>query len=187
VILDEIGRGTSTYDGLSIAWAVVEYLHENPRRRARTLFATHYHELAELEGRMARIRNYNVAVREANDAITFLYQIIPGSADRSYGIYAAQLAGMPQETLERAREILFQLECKSRTPEEGSEAGSGGSPLPALFDRPAATQDIDVMQLDLFAPALPPIFEKLSELDVSHLTPMQALQILDELVRRLRN
>ena len=111
VILDEIGRGTSTYDGLSIAWAVVEYLHDKPRRRAKTLFATHYHELTDLEGKLERVRNYSVAVKENDEGITFLYRIAKGGADRSYGIFAAQLAGMPRETLDRAKEILFRLEC----------------------------------------------------------------------------
>jgi DNA mismatch repair protein MutS len=93
IILDEIGRGTSTYDGLSIAWAVIEHLHEKKRRRAKTLFATHYHELADLEGRLKRVRNYNVAVKEQGEEITFLYQIVRGSSDHSYGIHAARLEG----------------------------------------------------------------------------------------------
>jgi DNA mismatch repair protein MutS len=207
VILDEIGRGTSTYDGLSIAWAVVEYLHDKPRRRAKTLFATHYHELTELEGRMARIRNYNVAVREGSptggDEITFLYHIIPGGADRSYGIYAAQLAGMPQETLARAREILFQLECARRTPDDGAlgpigdvtagaegNAGAAGAAKDVvaalLRHRSPVAHDVDVLQLDLFTPALPPVFGELAGLDITQLTPLQALQILDELIKCAR-
>ncbi len=183
VILDEIGRGTSTYDGLSIAWAVIEYLHNKPRRRARTLFATHYHELTELENRLERLANYNVHVREADDRITFLYQIVRGPADRSYGIYAAQLAGMPAETLDRAREILFQLECGRATPGDDGE-GAGRKP-----DRPPAlplSRDVDIMQLDLFAPELPPVFARLAQLDVNRLTPLQALQLLQELVEAAR-
>jgi DNA mismatch repair protein MutS len=193
VILDEIGRGTSTYDGLSIAWSVAEYLHNKPRRQAKTLFATHYHELTDLANRLERVANYNVAVREASDEITFLYHIVPGGADRSYGIYAAQLAGMPPETLERAREILFQLECNRAVPEhqEGADLAELPAPLRDLTmsgaaTRDVTTRDVDVMQLDLFAPALPPIFERLGELDIAQLTPMQAMAVLDELIKTAR-
>lgn len=196
VILDEIGRGTSTYDGLSIAWAVVEYLHNKPRRRAKTLFATHYHELQDLPNQMPRTRNYNVAVKETEDEITFLYHIVPGGADRSYGIYAAQLAGMPRETLDRAREILFQLECRKAAPDEdgeGSEDGGEGS-RPALPAAPPAgstalalaTRDVDVMQLDLFEPLVPPEFTQLAQVDINQITPLQAMQILEELVKMAR-
>jgi DNA mismatch repair protein MutS len=190
VILDEIGRGTSTYDGLSIAWAVVEYLHGHARRRAKTLFATHYHELVELEGRLERVKNFNVAVHEAEDRITFLYHIVPGGADRSYGIYAAQLAGMPQETLDRAREILFALECKAGAPDEGVVTEPGEN-LPAIRGgktpaRRMEFDDIDIMQLDMFAPALPPAIERLAELDVNSLTPLQSMQILADLVEAIR-
>jgi DNA mismatch repair protein MutS len=108
VILDEIGRGTSTYDGISIAWAVVEHLHE--RIKARTLFATHYHELTQLSRRLPRIRNCNVAVREWNDQIIFLRKIVEGSTDRSYGIQVGRLAGLPREVIDRAKEILNKLE-----------------------------------------------------------------------------
>jgi len=191
VILDEIGRGTSTYDGLSIAWAVVEYLHGKARRRAKTLFATHYHELTELETTLERVRNYNVAVKETSEEITFLYQIVAGATDRSYGIYAAQLAGMPQETLERAREILFQLECRRTAPaDEGGAAQNGQTPSHGAPGRPGAdlparvtTRDVDVMQMDLFEPLMPPVFTELATLDVNRLTPIQAMQVLEELVK----
>lgn len=181
VILDEIGRGTSTYDGLSIAWAVVEYLHEKPRRRARTLFATHYHELTDLEGRLDRVRNYNVAVKEDADGIAFLYQIIPGGANRSYGIFAAKLAGMPEETLERARQILFRLECHRPATEDLEGAGEDTESAP-----PPAHRDVDVMQMDLFEPLVPPELDRLRDLDVNQLTPMQALQILNKLVKAMK-
>ena len=189
VILDEIGRGTSTYDGLSIAWAVVEYLHNKPRRRAKTLFATHYHELTELEGPLARLRNYNVAVKETADEITFLYHIVRGGADRSYGIYAAQLAGMPHETLDRAREILFQLECRKTAGEDAGPlpAGQGSAetlPVPRETSAlAAAIQDVDVMQLDLFEPLVPPEFTQLAQVDINQITPLQAMQILEQLVK----
>lgn len=113
LILDEIGRGTSTYDGLSIAWAVVEYLHNHPRLRPRTLFATHYHELTQLADLLPGVRNYNVAVTETENRVIFLHKIVPGGADRSYGIHVAQLAGLPRPVIQRASEILEQLERTS--------------------------------------------------------------------------
>ena len=171
VILDEIGRGTSTYDGLSIAWAVVEFLHNHPGRNPKTLFATHYHQLIDLEGALPRVHNSNVAVEEANDRITFLYKIVPGGTDRSYGIFAAQLAGVPPEAVQRAREILFDLEVgnvvtvhsASRTPAE-----------------PAAGSAI---QLNLFESLPHPVVERLRALDINELTPVQALRLLDDLIK----
>lgn len=181
VILDEIGRGTSTYDGLSIAWAVIEYLHEKKGRRAKSLFATHYHELADLEGRLKRIRNHNVAIKEEGETITFLYQIVPGGSDHSYGIYAARLAGIPAETVARAREILFELECSRQVGEQT------GTPAPSIL--PAIRSDNspgDPRQLDLFSIQDDPIVEALMRLDVTAITPIQAMQILDELARAAR-
>jgi DNA mismatch repair protein MutS len=110
VILDEVGRGTSTYDGLSIAWAVVEHLHRDPERGPRTLFATHYQELTQLEKHLPRLRNYSVAVKEWNDDIVFLRRVVPGPADRSYGIQVARLAGLPLSVIDRAKTILAKLE-----------------------------------------------------------------------------
>ena len=106
LVLDEIGRGTSTYDGVSIAWAVVEYIHNHPRLRAKTLFATHYHELTQLADLLPGVRNYNVAVSEADGQVVFLHKIVPGGADRSYGIHVGQLAGLPRPVVQRAGEIL---------------------------------------------------------------------------------
>src|SRR5438270_6709570 len=116
VILDEIGRGTSTYDGVSLAWAITEHLHD--RVGCRALFATHYHELAQLADRLDGLRNYNVLVQEGNGEIVFLHRIAPGSADRSYGIHVARLAGVPQEVLDRAEQVLGELEGGARNPEE---------------------------------------------------------------------
>ena len=113
LVLDEIGRGTSTYDGVSIAWAVVEYIHNHPRLRAKTLFATHYHELTQLAELLPGVRNYNVAVSEADGQVVFLHKIVPGGADRSYGIHVGQLAGLPKPVVQRAGEILSQLEASS--------------------------------------------------------------------------
>jgi DNA mismatch repair protein MutS len=115
IILDEIGRGTSTYDGLSIAWAVVEHLHRDPMRGPRTLFATHYHELTQLEKSLARLRNLSVAVKEWNDEIVFVRRVVAGAADRSYGIQVARLAGLPPEVIDRAKAILARLEGEDST------------------------------------------------------------------------
>jgi len=175
VILDEIGRGTSTYDGLSIAWAVLESLHNREGRRPKTLFATHYHELVELEHHLPRLKNFNVAVLEEEDKIVFLYKIVPGGTDRSYGIYAAQLAGVPAETIARAREILFNLECGNPV----TIKAEGEPP-----SRPTPTEER--IQLTFFDGLTHPVLEKLRSLDVNNLTPIQALQILDELARESR-
>lgn len=162
IILDEIGRGTSTYDGISIAWSMVEYIHNHPRLGAKTLFATHYHELTDLERIMPRVRNYNVAVAETGNSVVFLHHIVPGAADKSYGIHVAQLAGMPKPVIHRAEEILEQLEAEAaRSP--GKTRG------------PTA-----ILQLPLFGTTSPAL-EKLKELDVNALTPIEALTCLYEL------
>ncbi len=163
LILDEIGRGTSTYDGLSIAWAVVEYIHNHPRLRARTLFATHYHELTQLSELLPGVRNYNVAVSEAEGRVVFLHKILPGGADRSYGIHVAQLAGLPQPVIQRAAEILRQL-----------EASSGK----AVRIDPLAAQ-----QIALF-PETNPLLDDLKMLDVNNLSPIEALNKLFEWQRK---
>ncbi len=163
LILDEIGRGTSTYDGLAIAWAVVEYIHNHPKLRSKTLFATHYHELTQLADLLPGVRNYNVAVSEAEGKVVFLHKIVPGGADRSYGIHVAQLAGMPRPVVQRANEILREL-----------EASSGR----AVKIEPAAAQ-----QLALF-PETNPLVEELRALDINNLTPIEALNRLYEWQRR---
>jgi len=163
VILDEIGRGTSTYDGLSIAWAIVEHLHSHPKLKPLTLFATHYHELTELADLYPGVRNYNVAVSEADGTVVFLHKIVPGAADRSYGIHVAQMAGLPSSVISRANEILKQLEQSS------------GTTLPAA----SATQD----QLRLF-PENNPMIEAFKKLDLETLSPIQALNLLYEWRRK---
>jgi DNA mismatch repair protein MutS len=170
VILDEIGRGTSTYDGLSIAWAVMERLHNTPQRRPISLFATHYHELTSLDEHLPRVFNLNVAVHEEPQrrGIVFLYKIMNGSTDRSYGIHAARLAGMPRDAVRRAEEILVSLE-EGR----GVEVRSSGP-------KPAAKAQAP-MQLTLFDFAPHPVVDKLRALDVNTLTPLQALQLLERL------
>jgi DNA mismatch repair protein MutS len=163
LILDEIGRGTSTYDGVSIAWAVIEYLHNHPELRARTLFATHYHELTQMSDLLPGVRNYNVAVTEAENRVVFLHKIVPGGADRSYGIHVAQLAGMPRPVVQRAGEILQQL-----------EASSGK----AVKINPAAPE-----QMVLF-PETNPLVEELKKIDVNSLSPIEALNKLYEWQRK---
>ena len=165
LILDEIGRGTSTYDGLSIAWAVVEFLHNHPRLKPRTLFATHYHELVGLADMLPMVANYNVAVAEEGDDVVFLHQIVPGGADRSYGIHVAQLAGLPRDVINRADEILKELERHAPTT----------SVEPSRF---TSTQ-----QIALF-PETSPILEELADLDVNTLTPLEAINKLYEWKRR---
>jgi DNA mismatch repair protein MutS len=163
LILDEVGRGTSTYDGVSIAWSVVEYLHNHPGRRAKTLFATHYHELTQMAELLPGVRNYNVAVSEADGKVVFLHKIIPGGADRSYGIHVAQLAGIPKPVIQRANEILAQL-----------EASSGK----AVKINPMAAQ-----QMALF-PSTNPLVDELKDLDVNSLSPIEALNKIYEWQRK---
>lgn len=159
LILDEIGRGTSTYDGLSIAWAIVEYLHSHPKLKPYTLFATHYHELTELADLFPGVRNYNVAVTEADEQVIFLHKIVPGASDRSYGIHVAQMAGLPAPVIARANEILKQLEASS------------GTTLPDNCE--------EKDQLRLF-PENNPLIDAFKTLDLESLTPIQALNKLYE-------
>ncbi|GAM09374.1 DNA mismatch repair protein MutS [Geobacter sp. OR-1] len=173
VLLDEIGRGTSTFDGVSIAWAVAEFLHDTRDHAARTLFATHYHELTELAVTRKGIKNFNIAVREWNDQIIFLRKIIPGGASHSYGIQVARLAGLPHEVVQRAREILKNLEQGEFT--EGGEPRISGR----KGRRPAA----DAAQLSLFAAPDDDLRQRLKSIEVAKLTPLEALNIIDELQR----
>ncbi len=165
LILDEIGRGTSTYDGLAIAWAIVEFLHNHPRLKPRTLFATHYHELVGLADMLPLVENYNVAVAEEGDRVVFLHQIVPGGADRSYGIHVAQLAGLPRDVVNRANEILRELEQHAPTT----------SVEPSQY---TSTQ-----QMALF-PESSPFLDELKELDVNSMTPLEAINKLYEWKRR---
>lgn len=167
LILDEIGRGTSTYDGLAIARAVVEYIHNNPRLNCRTLFATHYHELTQLPDVLPRARNYNVAVSEEGDNIVFLHKVLPGGADRSYGVHVAQLAGIPKPVIDRARQLLSDLEQQGST-----------------FELPTTKQQkINPGQLAMFDEAPHPVMLSLRALDVNDLSPIEAITKLYELKR----
>jgi DNA mismatch repair protein MutS len=173
VILDEIGRGTSTYDGLSLAWSVVEYLHDQVG--CRTLFATHYHELTTLAGSLPGLRNYNVAVREWEDQVVFLHKILPGSADKSYGIHVARLAGVPGSVVERAKQVLAHL--------EDEQLDSTGQSRAARRAKRIKTSDL---QLTLFAAEDPPVVEALRKLDLDQTTPLAALQWLQEWKQRVK-
>jgi len=167
VILDEIGRGTSTYDGLSIAWAVAEYLHNVSE--ARALFATHYHELTELTRDLAGVRNHSVTAREHGQTLVFLHALKEGAASRSYGVACAKLAGLPEPVLSRARDVLSALERG-----EGPRAGKAKSSRDA------------VPQLDLFAGAVPhPVVSLLKELDIERLTPIEALLLLSDWKKKI--
>ena len=166
VILDEIGRGTSTYDGVSLAWSIVEYIHDHIG--CRTLFATHYHELTDLESQLSGVRNYNVAVKEWEEKIVFLHKIIPGCADKSYGIHVAQLAGVPSLVNLRAEQILKKLETAGGTDRNRERL----APRPSLPDRG--------IQMTLFETATHPIVERLKVVDINELTPIEAIQVLSE-------
>lgn len=173
IILDEIGRGTSTFDGVSIAWAVAEFLHDTESRAAKTLFATHYHELTELAVTRKGIKNYNIAVREWNDQIIFLRKIVEGGTSHSYGIQVARLAGLPLEVIERAREILKNL--------EKGEYSEGGVPRIAKGKGKAAPNPSP--QLPLFAETEDPLRTRLESVSIASITPLEALNILDQLKR----
>ena len=171
LLLDEIGRGTSTFDGLSIAWSIVEYLHNAPEVAAKTLFATHYHELTELELILPRVKNYNVSVKEWGDKIIFLRKIVPGGSDQSYGVQVARLAGLPGEVISRAKEVLANLESDVLTPNR--------EPKIARHHRRATNET--ARQMDLFAAESREIKSALQSIDVNQLTPLEALLKLNEL------
>ncbi len=175
IILDEVGRGTSTFDGVSIAWATAEHIHD--RIGARTLFATHYHELAQLATTLSGVRNLNVAVREWQGEVIFLHRIVPGHSDQSYGIHVAQIAGVPLHVVDRARGILHHLEANAIGPDEQPRFAPSekGSPRPRT------------LQMPLFQPLEAEVRQELLGLDIGCITPLDALKKLDELVRRLRD
>ena len=177
ILMDELGRGTSTFDGLSIAWAIVEYLHQRRDAHPRTLFATHYHEMTELETHLERVVNFNVQVREEGDRVIFLLRLVPGPADQSYGINVAQMAGMPPEIVSRAKEILTRLE-KEQIDTEGIHDEHNGHPAPQ-----AESAD----QLNLFVSSSEaPFATELLAIDLSQITPLQALLKLNEWKEKLQ-
>lgn len=176
ILLDEIGRGTSTYDGISIAWAIAEYLHQYPAAKARTLFATHYHELNELTNSFNRIKNYNIAVKEINNKVIFLRKLVPGGSEHSFGIHVAKMAGMPSAVIHRSNEILKRLE-QERT---------GGEDIKNSLKK-VQKQAYQLQMFSIDDPVLVKIRDVLNNLDVNTLTPVEALMKLDEIQRLLKN
>ena len=171
ILLDEIGRGTSTYDGISIAWAMVEYIHEHPAFRGKTLFATHYHELNEMESAFPRVKNYNVSVKELDDKVVFLRKLTRGGSEHSFGIHVARMAGMPPSVVKRADEILIELE-------KSHEKKTLTKPVSGLASTREGYQ-LSFFQLD--DPVLKQIRDHISSLDIDNLTPVEALNKLNDI------
>ncbi len=174
ILLDEIGRGTSTFDGISIAWAITEYIHENPNAAAKTLFATHYHELNEMSSIFPRIKNYKVEVREYDDKVIFLHKVSPGGADHSYGIQVAQMAGLPEFVTKRAKEILFNLEDKELTPHEIKK------------QKLRKFKQQDDMQINMFEVKDDQLRKEIKDISLEGLTPIEALNKLNELQKKIK-
>ncbi len=186
LILDEIGRGTSTFDGLSIAWAVIEHISNKKLLGAKTLFATHYHELTELEGKISNVNNYCIAVKERGDDIVFLRKIIKGGADRSYGIQVAKLAGVPDMVIDRAKEIAKQLSDNDITEKVQSIAierkGEGKARKAPRYD------EVDLAQMSLFDTVSDEdVIKELTEIDITVMTPLDAMNTLYRLQNKLKN
>ena len=177
VLFDELGRGTSTYDGISIAWAIVEYLHEQPKARARTLFATHYHELNEMEKHFSRIKNYNVSVKNVGGKVIFLRKLQRGGSEHSFGIHVAEIAGMPRSIVKRANTVLKELE------QDNAEVGAAAKPNTAKIAAHREGMELSFFQLD--DPILTQIRDEILELDVNNLTPVEALNKLNEIKKIL--
>jgi DNA mismatch repair protein MutS len=173
VLLDEIGRGTSTYDGISIAWAIAEYIHENPRAKAKTLFATHYHELNEMTKKFDRIRNYNVSVKEIGQKILFMRKLVAGGSEHSFGIHVARLAGMPSQVLSRAELMLKEL--------ESSHDMTGKKKMKEKVQDAVASPNMQLSFFQLNDPVLENIREELVSIDINTLTPVEALLKLHEI------
>jgi DNA mismatch repair protein MutS len=171
ILFDELGRGTSTYDGISIAWSVVEYIHEHAAAKAKTLFATHYHELNEMEGAFARVKNYNVSIKEVGNKVIFLRKLVRGGSNHSFGIHVAGMAGMPKSVIKRAEQILTKLEG-------GREKESLSKPLGEIREKREGMQ-LSFFQLD--DPVLKQIRDEIAGLDINNLTPIEALNKLNEI------
>ena len=184
LVLDEIGRGTSTFDGLSIAWAVIEHISNRKLLGAKTLFATHYHELTELEGKMDNVNNYCIAVKEKGDDIVFLRKIVKGGADKSYGIQVAKLAGVPDMVIDRAKEIVNQLSDNDITEKVQSiEVNTKNEKR-----KPVKYDEVDLEQISLFDTVRDEdVLKELQEIEITNLTPMDALNTLYRLQNKLKN
>ena len=191
VLFDELGRGTSTYDGISIAQAIVEYIHEMPRARAKTLFATHYHELNDMEANYPRIKNFNVSVKEIDGKVIFMRKLVPGGSEHSFGIHVAKLAGMPPVVVERANEIMKELESGSRASVSDSASSSVSSTSPSVSSvskiktaKPSKKSTVDGIQLSFFNledPVLMQIRDEIKQIDINTLTPIEALNKLNDI------
>jgi DNA mismatch repair protein MutS len=179
ILLDEIGRGTSTYDGISIAWAIAEYIHEHPQNKGKTLFATHYHELNEMTNRFERIKNFNVSVKEVGKKILFLRKLVAGGSAHSFGIHVAKLAGMPIQVLKRAESMLSQLETSHELVENGT--GGNKKTKKVKSERSAELEDMQLSFFQLNDPVLEQIREELVNIDINTLTPVEALMKFNEI------
>jgi DNA mismatch repair protein MutS len=175
ILFDELGRGTSTYDGISIAWSIVEYIHENPKAHARTLFATHYHELNEMEKTLQRVKNFNVSVREVDGKVIFMRKLVPGGSEHSFGIHVARLAGMTSTVVKRAEQVLSELERNN------SGEGISRPNTANISAADSATSQLSFFQLD--DPVLCQIRDEILNLDVNNLTPLDALNKLNDIKR----
>jgi DNA mismatch repair protein MutS len=180
ILLDEIGRGTSTYDGISIAWAIAEFLHNHPLFKAKVLFATHYHELNEMASSMKRIKNYHVSVKEVGNKVIFLRKLLPGGSEHSFGIHVARMAGMPQSVLERANQVLEKLEQSHSSDEISGKSKSGGK---------KTIHESDGYQLSFIQlndPLLEQIRDEIISIDIDTLTPVEALMKLNGIKKLLK-
>jgi DNA mismatch repair protein MutS len=199
ILLDEIGRGTSTYDGISIAWAIAEFLHQHPLFKPKVLFATHYHELNEMAGLMPRIKNYHVAVKEIQNKVIFLRKLLPGGSEHSFGIHVAKMAGMPQSVLERAGDMLHQLEESHNAEGLGKQMPDGGYGMTDKKSKSVKTfpgrgpgsripDSVSGMQLSFIQlddPLLLQIKEDILNTEINTLTPVEALMKLNEIKKLL--
>ncbi|MCX6295365.1 MAG: DNA mismatch repair protein MutS, partial [Bacteroidetes bacterium] len=202
ILLDEIGRGTSTYDGISIAWAIAEYIHENPIARAKTLFATHYHELNEMTNSLPRIKNYNVSVKEIGNKILFMRKLVAGGSEHSFGIHVAKMAGMPKKVLDRANEVLAQLESerekgntknqdtriKNKKGFQAGEVQNSTFKVQSSEHSEKGKSENENMQLSFFQlndPVLENIKDELQRTDINTLTPVEALMKLNEIKKMI--
>jgi DNA mismatch repair protein MutS len=189
ILLDEIGRGTSTYDGISIAWAIAEYIHEHPTAKAKTLFATHYHELNDMALRMHRIKNFNVSVKELGNKVLFMRKLVPGGSEHSFGIHVAKMAGMPKKVLDRANQILAQLEGErdksgnNNSDNKERKTEKGGPQFQSSVVEPVKDMQLSFFQLN--DPVLENIKDELQKTDINTLTPVEALMKLNEIKKMI--
>jgi len=179
ILLDEIGRGTSTYDGISIAWSIAEYIHEHIQCKAKTLFATHYHELNDMAAAMPRIKNFNVSIKEIGNKVLFLRKLVPGGSEHSFGIHVARMAGMPTEVVKRAEEILAQLE-------QSHNNSNLTDKTKEIAKKTSKENNLQLSFIQLDDPLLEQIKQDLLKIDINTLTPIEALMKLNEIKQILK-